>query len=379
MISSRVFTVLTIGFTVIFILVLFNEYYKEQRLHAGRPKIKNSEIRDADMNPKTLHSFLQNMMKQIQQLDWRLKEEEDFKKYKQARDFIIKLLPKLTNNTYDTTFHVLVDTVHKKIYSNRYKVIILVSSNAPNFERRKNIRRLWGNKKHWKSHMWEVFFVTGGSPDAKVMRKLYNEAEKKKDIIIEDVPEDFYNMAKKVMIGLQWAHVNFKYDYILKCDDDVFVHVDNLVDNLKNYQRNTFFGQLMEGQPVLRSGRYGVSEKEHKASQYDPYCSGGGFTLSHDVINSIIPLFDWERPLKIDDAYIGKLVYKSGTHAKHNDGFYMWNNKCEYHDNVIVTHPVKELPCMKELQKTALSKSSFLKAINLDSLTEEAGVARGSS
>ena len=82
----------------------------------------------------------------------------------------------------------------------------------------------------------------------------------------------------------------------------------------------------MDGQPFMGKGRYGLTNEEHVNKVYDPYCSGGGFLMSHDTINKIIILLlDQKKPLKIDDAYIGQLVHVVKINATHMDGFYMWN------------------------------------------------------
>ena len=139
-------------------------------------------------------------------------------------------------------------------------------------------------------------------------------------------------------------HANYNYDYIIKCDDDVFVHADALFNEIHTKKNSTFFGSLMLNQVVERSGRYALTKDKYNSSSFDPYCSGGGFVMSRDIVHKIIPLFNWDKPFTIDDAYIGHLVYKTG--AKGHKGFHMWNNKCEYPKLHLVTHQVETLECM---------------------------------
>ncbi|XP_057302815.1 beta-1,3-galactosyltransferase 1-like [Hydractinia symbiolongicarpus] len=357
----------TMKYTIVTITLIFTAaimlyiYTKDDVLPNRHPKPRSySNANEQNHSLDAILKYIKRLVNRVKQIETKIEDVNDFNQYKQDRNSILKLLPQLTPNTYKSNFHVLVDNLNRDVVSERYKVIIMVSSNAPNFNRRQNIRELWANKKNWKNHMWKLFFVTGGSSDKETMEALYNETSSYKDTIIEDIPEDFYNLAKKVMIGFQWAHVNFKYDYILKCDDDVFVHVDNLLTSLKVYKEGTFFGQQMFGQRVEREGRYGVTKAEHFNDTYDPYCSGGGFVLSHDTISKIIPLFNWERPLRIDDAYIGELAFAAGVTAQEHAGFDMWNTACEYKEELIVSHPVKERDCMEKMQEEA-RKSSVLK------------------
>ena len=183
--------------------------------------------------------------------------------------------------------------------------------------------------------------------------QLHAEADTYKDTLIESVEEDFYTLSFKVMLGLKWVQANLKYDFLLKCDDDVFVNIDRLMRLLLT-TRDQYFGRKMEFQPVEREGRYGVSVEEHPSPIYDPFCSGGGFVLSHLTVSRMIPFFNWVNPLKIDDAYIGKIVTKAGIKAIHYGGFSMYNFGCLFEKHLIVSHPVKEERCMKLLMRQCM-------------------------
>ena len=235
-----------------------------------------------------------------------------------------------------------------KTNSSRFKLVVLVSTHALHTGRRKLIRYYWGNHSRWTTpFQWKVIFVTGFFSSFQKIQ-LHAEADTYKDTLIESVEEDFYTLSFKVMLGLKWVQANLKYDFLLKCDDDVFVNIDRLMRLLLT-TRDQYFGQKMEFQPVEREGRYGVSVEEHPSPIYDPFCSGGGFVLSHLTVSRMIPFFNWVNPLKIDDAYIGKIVTKAGIKAIHYGGFSMYNFGCLFGKHLIVSHPVKEERCMKFL------------------------------
>ena len=240
-----------------------------------------------------------------------------------------------------------------KINSSRFKLVVLVSTHALHTGRRKLIRYYWGNHSRWTTpFQWKVIFVTGFFSSFQKIQ-LHAEADTYKDTLIESVEEDFYTLSFKVMLGLKWVQANLKYDFLLKCDDDVFVNIDRLMRLLLT-TRDQYFGQKMEFQPVEREGRYGVSVEEHPSPIYDPFCSGGGFVLSHLTVSRMIPFFNWVNPLKIDDAYIGKIVTKAGIKAIHYGGFSMYNFGCLFEKHLIVSHPVKEERCMKLLMRQCM-------------------------
>ena len=240
-----------------------------------------------------------------------------------------------------------------KTNSSRFKLVVLVSTHALHTGRRKLIRYYWGNHSRWTTpFQWKVIFVTGFFSSFQKIQ-LHAEADTYKDTLIESVEEDFYTLSFKVMLGLKWVQANLKYDFLLKCDDDVFVNIDRLMRLLLT-TRDQYFGQKMEFQPVEREGRYGVSVEEHPSPIYDPFCSGGGFVLSHLTVSRMIPFFNWVNPLKIDDAYIGKIVTKAGIKARHYGGFSMYNFGCLFEKHLIVSHPVKEERCMKLLMRQCM-------------------------
>ena len=240
-----------------------------------------------------------------------------------------------------------------KTNSSRFKLVVLVSTHALHTGRRKLIRYYWGNHSRWTTpFQWKVIFVTGFFSSFQKIQ-LHAEADTYKDTLIESVEEDFYTLSFKVMLGLKWVQANLKYDFLLKCDDDVFVNIDRLMRLLLT-TRDQYFGQKMEFQPVEREGRYGVSVEEHPSPIYDPFCSGGGFVLSHLTVSRMIPFFNWVNPLKIDDAYIGKIVTKAGIKAIHYGGFSMYNFGCLFEKHLIVSHPVKEERCMKLLMRQCM-------------------------
>ena len=126
----------------------------------------------------------------------------------------------------------------------------------------------------------ESYFLVGRSTEETLTGNIYAEAAIYRDIMIEDIQESFYKLSYKVMIGLTWAHYKFRYDFILKCDDDVFIQVDRMLNLLTTAQKHEgYFGQVMVDQPVMRDGKYGLTKEEHGNKYFAPYCSGGGFYI----------------------------------------------------------------------------------------------------
>ena len=232
-------------------------------------------------------------------------------------------------------------------------LLILVSTNVGNFDRRHLIRRTWGADYSIKT-LWKTIFLLGKNQNVKEMEMTKQESQIYGDMVQADYYEHFWNMSYKVAMGFEWSVKYCTFSYLLKADDDVFVNTFELLDFLNKHttpKKKLYTGNIMVGSVVMRKGRYGVSEEEYNGTFYKPYCSGGGYVLSRDVVKKFLNYFDVLRPLKIDDAYIGLLADRAGVRVTHNKYFRMYEDKCTYLRSTLVQHPAREECAIKLYNK----------------------------
>lgn len=184
------------------------------------------------------------------------------------------------------------------------------------------------------------------------------------DIIRGDYSETYANKVFKIQSGFEWATKYCSFEYLLKTDDDVFVNTRGLVAFLSGEgapKSEFYFGHLMHGNPVLRTGFYAVSKEDHPEDVFKDYLSGGGYVLSKDLVLKFTQTFDVIKPLNIDDAYIGMLAADIGVKPVSTRSFYMYHDrsKCVYDANLFVVRSVDH-ECMgkffDESQKSMLSQ-----------------------
>ena len=226
---------------------------------------------------------------------------------------------------------------------NSLLLLILVSTNVGNFDRRQLIRKTWGADFSIETK-WKTVFLLGKNNNDKEMINATKESRAYGDIVQGDYQEHFWNMSYKVAMGFEWAVKYCNFYYLLKADDDVFVNTLGLMNFLTKYtipMRRLYTGNIMVGSVVLRNGRYAVSPEEYNETIYKPYCSGGGYILSRDVVEKFLSYFDVLKPLKIDDAYMGILANRAGVKVTHNKEFRMYEDKCEYRETTLVQHPAR--------------------------------------
>lgn len=242
-------------------------------------------------------------------------------------------------------------------------LVILVSSSAVAHKNRMAIRHTWGtdNALHRK---WKTVFLIGEGNSAAVSDRISREAQIFGDIIQGDYNETFANKVFKIQSGFEWAATYCDFKYLLKTDDDVFVNTRSLVSFLSGEgapKTEFYFGNLMHGSPVLRSGFYAVSKEDHPEDVFKDYLSGGGYVVSKDLVIKFTQMFDVVKPLKIDDAYIGKLAADIGVKPISTRSFFMYHSKstCVYDDNYFLVRPVDHQCMVKfydENQKIMLSQ-----------------------
>jgi hypothetical protein len=107
------------------------------------------------------------------------------------------------------------------------------------------------------------------------------------DEVMVEAPDDYRNFPRKVQAMLRWAH-DQGYDYVFKCDDDVYVQPNRLL--MSQFERGDYVGRK-------RGPSGGFSA---------PYASGFSYWLSRKAISIII-----KSPITTDpaeDRWIGNLL-----------------------------------------------------------------------
>ena len=167
---------------------------------------------------------------------------------------------------------------------------------------------------------------------------------------------------------MYWSLENCKYDYFFKTDDDVFINIPNLLNMIyhdpfsKAHKDTLYAGYLRYGAPIRDTdSKWRVSEKEWAADLYAPFNAGGGYLLSYNVVKAIRPFFDWENPFKLEDVYVGHLVFFAripnlGYRKQKHKEIMLYNDPtyCRYEKIAFVHHPVRSEDCMRKLTEHSL-------------------------
>ncbi|XP_015792046.1 beta-1,3-galactosyltransferase 6 [Tetranychus urticae] len=169
-------------------------------------------------------------------------------------------------------------------------LLILIMS-APGYkDRRDAIRQTWVNL--IDDRLIKYYFVIGTHAGSKlVLEHLRKEQEDFKDIIIFPHIDDSYStLSQKLLESLKWTYSRFNYKFVLKIDDDSFVRVDALYDELKTKKsdhRTLYWGYFDGDAPVKRQGKW-TEDNWFLCDKYLPYALGGGYVISSSLVKYIV-------------------------------------------------------------------------------------------
>lgn len=139
-----------------------------------------------------------------------------------------------------------------------------------------------------------------------------------------------------------FSHVikhKYKFDYLMKCDDDTFVDVPRIASELhqRNHKGLLYWGEMVRG-PVLTSG---IFEETHwsACSDYFPYAFGGGYVLSRDLVELIVD----NRHLKIylsEDVSVSAWLAALNIERRHDSRYNKESKSRRCKSVYLVTHKV---------------------------------------
>nr|CAG4647256.1 EOG090X0A8N [Megafenestra aurita]SVE92541.1 EOG090X0A8N [Megafenestra aurita] len=185
-----------------------------------------------------------------------------------------------------------------------FVLIILIMSDATKAATRKVLRETWlstGNEKI------KHFFVVGSKGLAsEVLENISDENFAFHDmLILNSTSESYTSLTKKVLAGFQWIHSNYNFNFLLKCDDDSFVRISSLLQELEKQPQNLlYWGFFKGGSSVFQKGKWKESEW-FLCDTYLPYALGGGYILSSDLIEYLAKSAPLLQQYKSEDVSVG--------------------------------------------------------------------------
>lgn len=170
-------------------------------------------------------------------------------------------------------------------------------------------------------------------------RSQYNQLEFENDkegdiMIFPKLVDSYSNLTQKLLMSVTALTYENKFKYILKCDDDTYVNIDQLTAELfaydrllrqQNYKPNPtpelYWGYFNGKANVKQGGKW--QETNFKACDlYSPYALGGGYVISAGIANYIFDHWKTLSPYVSEDVSMGAwLASLRHVYRKHDVRF----------------------------------------------------------
>lgn len=342
---------------------------------AGALIFNNLQINSENIVTKLIKGQIPDEAKPKVQLNRTKEQVDDMYKNRWNRSLIPKQYP-LTS--FDGTYHLnnenLCSTVKDLLF------VVLVHTATDHFENRATIRETWGNFTLYEKHHFRIVFLLGIPRNQDTQANLLTEQEKFHDLVQGNFMDTYYNLSLKAVFGMRWVTEYCpQAKFILKLDDDVFVHTYNTfeyMDSITEGYSKHIWCKLMPGgvNRIRREGKWKVVEDDFKGLKAFPMnsCVGPYVILSNDLppllfkASKITPIF-W-----IDDTYmyglltdvVGNVTFttlktKFSIYMPKNIDTCFVKNRKPCHLLSLFPHPPKVIRNMWNLYLTQLKKHNL--------------------
>ena len=228
--------------------------------------------------------------------------------------------------------------------------LVLVHSSTLNFQRRNNIRETWANSNLFRNHSMRLVFLLGKPQKDSTQALIEHENVLHRDIVQGKFIDAYHNLTHKGVLGLRWVTEHCtKAKTIVKVDDDVFLNIFKLMDNMlteySNISRKIMCAVRHKGTSKIQrgSGKWKVDDGEFFNMTHFPvtYCNGFFVVMTGDIIPELYAAAKVTPFFWVDDVYVyGQLPDKAGNITHEGLRHLNLNEK-----EAIACFESKETPC----------------------------------
>ena len=171
-------------------------------------------------------------------------------------------------------------------------LLIMVPILFSSIESRDLIRSTWYKGfRDSEDVMLRYIMGVNGLNDLQI-NKLHEENKTHGDLVfLDNFTEGIWALTNKTIALMKWATENVDFTYLMKCDDDTFVYVHNIIRELKRRSttKRLYYGMIMyDNKPIHNIEDKWRDLKWNISKKYLPFARGGCYILSEDLVHLLV-------------------------------------------------------------------------------------------
>ncbi|KAG0242154.1 hypothetical protein BGW41_004777 [Actinomortierella wolfii] len=220
-------------------------------------------------------------------------------------------------------------------------ILVLSSWSPKGFQKRQTFRettlKLLPPMSSEISYMYK--FVLGEAPSARVKSllgsKIQEEQDLHDDLLLLPVSDKYEDLSLKVFKALEWGN-QYKFDYLCKTDDDIFVRWDTVASELMDLGPTHYYWRgLAHWNMITITNKANKNiDSNYKLGTLPPFTAGSLYILSRDIV-SILTYPGPRLFTKNEDQNIGIWLHPYNIKPIHDRRIQQWD-VCE--DDMIAKH-----------------------------------------
>lgn len=164
-------------------------------------------------------------------------------------------------------------------------------------------------------HLFPVGVLGMDEVDKRVLKE---ENDEFGDILfLDDLQENYVNLTRKILTGFEKVVREYKFEYLLKVDDDTFVNLQIIAEDLLSYHKAigqsfrvsttspSLYWGYFNGRAQIKTGGQWKESHFNIADRFLPYALGGGYVLSKQLVNYIAVNRHILSPFRSEDVSVG--------------------------------------------------------------------------
>ena len=283
-------------------------------LHLGNLVITETPIDRIDSSHKLVSNKIGEEHKPRVKSDLNALHVEKNKDFRSVMNYNAHFKPHLTKDMYNEGF--TVERNENCERENQILLTIIVISAPDHYKQRDAIRRSWGQS---SSNKIKFTFLVGISEDESVGRKVMQEAETYKDIVINKITDLYQNLSLKTLSAFHWMLKHCpQSQFLLKVDDDMFVQVEKLTAKISSILEDQsrprlILGNISRGWKPVRNpkSKYLITEAQYPEERFPDFATGPSYLVSSQAVKEIYAAAMEFNYIHLEDVFLTGVVADS--------------------------------------------------------------------